>query len=241
MQERRRMRKNGRKWRNTFIRNIAGGEGEGAFSTTTRPLPWNRSRCIVECCWKFRASGIGPTSIFIATSLFSFDVSLGLRVHRRQSWILSLSLPIKCLEFFPPGDVTRPRRGFQALIGLLDSSRPRFNFAIDSRVIGIAGYVFTDLRKRDASKVGEKRELSLVLGRCRGKRERECVQSFENPPRIRRFCGPESTLDTLQGALGEPRETVVLEPAFLSSLFPGRITSLSLILSPLSRPALVTL
>ena len=72
-------------------------------------------------------------------------------------------------------------------------------------------------------------------------RERECVQSFENPPRIRRFCGPESTLDTLQGALGEPRETVVLEPAFLSSLFPGRLSlSLSLSLS-FSRPALVTL
>lgn len=72
----------------------------------------------------------------------------------------------------------------------------------------------------------------------RGKRERECVQSFENPPRIRRFCGPESTLDTLQGALGEPRETVVLEPAFLSSLFPGRIASLSLSLLSLGLPSL---
>lgn len=47
---------------------------------------------------------------------------------------------------------------------------------------------------------------SFCRGRCSWTRlvEAACTK-LRNPPRTRRFCGPESTLDTLQGALGASR------------------------------------
>lgn len=240
MQERRRMRKNGRKWRNTFIRNIAGGEGEGAFSTTTRPLPWNRSRCIVECCWKFRASGIGPTSIFIATSLFSFDVSLGLRVHRRQSW---MAVPVPADKM--PRILSTWRRNAPAERFPGSNRVARFSSASIQFRDWLARNRYSRLRFHGFTKTwriqsGREERIVSRSGQMQGeKRERVCTKlrkSPTDPPILRAGVDVRHASGSIRRASRNRRSRTCVSKLSLPG--PNR---LSLSLSPLSRPALVTL